>query len=309
MQLTMNYKNLMDSPKLLLFSQHGLSDSNQLMASLARNLAPPDSHIIAPNLGRLNTFLALEPLVSQVELAAQQAFNQYPVTHARIIATSLGGVIWVEVLSRNKEWWERIESLILLGAPIGGADMARIIDPFGVGIGIAKDLGQNRRHLAEDIASVIPTLVIAGNTTGGDDGLIAIESTKMKCAHFLCLDGVTHDNLRNDPQVVEAIREFWSQPRFPLPPPKPSLMLQLIEHFRRVPGITDASQRDFRQAQTLFSFSDGTSIRTWTNLFGVKHIFIGNADGRCEYAAFVGWIHSDQLELAINLAIRNFRRF
>lgn len=308
MKLTMDYNDSPNFPKLLLFSQHGLSDSNERMESLARSVAPPGTRIIAPNLGRLSTFLAIEPLILQVEQAAKQALNQYPVTPARIIATSLGGVIWVEVLSRHTEWWDRIESLILLGAPIGGADMARIVDPFGIGVGIAKDLGQNRRHLAEYIAEVIPTLVVAGNTTGGGDGLIALECTKMKYAHFICLQGVSHDNLRTDPKVAQSIREFWSQPRVPLPAPKSSLMLQLIEHFRQVPGITDASERDFHQAQTLFSFADGTSIRTWSNLVGVKHIFIGNADGKCEYAGFVGWIHSVELESAIHVAIQLFRR-
>ncbi|MDY6902972.1 MAG: lysophospholipase, partial [Cyanobacteriota bacterium] len=178
--------------KLILFSQHGMIDNNERMGSLAHRIAPPQSSVIAPNLGFIETLFEIEPLIGKVEQVAEQKFIQYPNTPARIIATSLGGVIWVEVLSRHPEWWKRFESMVLLGSPIGGADLARIVDPFGWGIGIAKHLGQNRRVLAEQITAKIPTLVIAGNITGGGDGTVPIESTKLKHAHFICLDGVNH---------------------------------------------------------------------------------------------------------------------
>ena len=89
-----------------------------------------------------------------------------------------------QALSRHPEWWKRFESIVLLGSPIGGADLARIVDLFGWGIGIAKHLGQNRRVLAEQVTAKIPTLVIAGNITAGGDGTVPIESTKLKHAYF-----------------------------------------------------------------------------------------------------------------------------
>lgn len=293
--------------ELILFSQHGMADNNKAMGMLAHKVAPPQSYVIAPNLGFIQTYFEIEPLICKVEQAAEQAFKQYPDLPARIIATSLGGIIWVEVLSRHPEWWKRFESLVLLGSPIGGADLARIVDPFGWGIGMAKYLGQSRRTLAEQITAKIPTLVVAGNTTGGGDGTIPIESTKLKYAHFICLDGVTHPRLRTHPAIVKVIQEFWSQPREPLPALEDSLVSKLIEHFRSVPGITDASERDFPSAKTIFSFVDGASIRTWTNLVGVNHIFIANKRGKCEYAGFVGWIHSTGLQQSIDIAIQSFR--
>ncbi len=292
--------------KLLLFSQHGMTDNNEEMGSLAHKIAPPQSSVIAPSLGYIQTLFEIEPLIAKVEQIAKQAFIQYPDIPARIVATSLGGVIWVEVLSRHPEWWKRFESIVLLGSPIGGADLARIVDPFGWGIGIAKHLGQNRRALAEQITAEIATLVVAGNTTAGGDGTVPIESTKLKYAHFICLDGVNHVALKTHPAVVKAIQEFWSQPRKPLAKPEDNLISKLIEHFRNVPGITDASQRHFLNAETIFSFADETSIRTWKNVVGVNHIFIGNKYGKCEYAAFVGWIHSTGLQQAIDVAIKYF---
>ncbi|WP_216595698.1 alpha/beta fold hydrolase [Myxosarcina sp. GI1] len=289
--------------KLLLFSQHGMTDNNRAMGLLARKLAPPQSCIIAPNLGLIDTHLNIEPLICYVERTAAQILEQYRDLPARIIASSLGGVIWIEVLSVHPEWWQRFESLVLLGSPLGGADLARIIDPFSWGIGMAKHLGKNRRAIAEQITAAIPTLVVAGNITGGGDGTVSIESTKLKHAHFVCLEGVTHPELRTHPAVIKAIQEFWSSPRQVLPAPKKDSVSILIEYFRDVPGITDASARDFPAAKTIMSFPDGTSIRTWTNLVGVKHVFIANKYGECEYAAFVGWIHSAYLQKAIDALI------
>jgi pimeloyl-ACP methyl ester carboxylesterase len=296
-----------EQPKLLLFSQHGMSDTKHAMNLLAHKVSPPQSHIIAPNLGVVETYFAISPLIEKVERASEKAFEQYPNTPIRIIATSLGGVIWVEVLSRNPDLWPKIESLVLLGVPIGGAALARIIDPFGWGIGMAKHLGKNRRTIAEQITAVVPTLVVAGNTIGGGDGTVTTESTKLKYAHFVCLNGVNHPDLRNHPAVAKVIREFWSKSRKPLLAPKITLTSNLIEHFRAVTGITDANTRAFHHATTVFSFVDGTNIRTWKNHFGVDYVFIGNANGKCQYAGFVGWVHSTGLERSIDTAIKLFR--
>lgn len=60
----------------------------------------------------------------------------------------------------------------------------------------------------------------------------------------------------------------------------------------------------FPRQKTIFSFTDGTSIRTWTNLVGVNHVFIADKHGKCEYSAFVGWIHSVGLQQAIGVATK-----
>ena len=289
-----------EKPQLILFSQHGMTDNNKAMGTLAHELALPHFHVVAPTLGYVNTLFEIEPLIQTVERSADQTFKQYPDVPARIIATSLGGVIWVEVLSRHPEWWHRIQSLVLLGSPIGGADIARIVDPFGWGVGIAKHLGKDRRDLAEKITAVIPTMVVAGNITGGRDLMVTIESTKLKHAHFICLDGVTHRQIKSHSAVAKVIQEFWSQPRTSLPAPEISLISELIKHFRAVPGITDASERGNPRSKPVFSFGDGTTVRAWTNPVGVKHIFVANACGKCEYAGFVGWVHSAGLNQAID---------
>lgn len=160
--------------RLMLFSQHGMTDNNKAMKKLALKVAPNQTLVIAPNLGFIQTHFEIEPLISKLEKIVKREFKQNVDIPARVIATSLGGVIWVEVLSRHPEWWKRFESLVLLGSPIGGSDLARIVDPFGWGIGMAKYLGQNRRPQAEKITVEIPTLVVAGNLLAVEMGLFQL---------------------------------------------------------------------------------------------------------------------------------------
>lgn len=289
-----------DCPDLILFTQHGMTDDNQTLARLAHNLAdnltPTKALVVAPSLGYLNTiFLQIDSLIETVDQVAIATLAQYPDTPIHVVATSLGGIIWIEVLHRHPEWWAQVQSFILLGAPVGGAHLAKIADPFGWGIGIARDLGMNRRVLAEKIAKVVPTLIIAGDTDNGSDGTVTIASTKFKYAHFVCLDGVSHPALKNHPAVIAAIHAFWSEPRQPLDDQEGCLTDLLIQSLRKVPGMTDAHPRDFTKAGLWFTFRDGTSLRTWKNPIGVDHVFIANPQGQCLYGGYVGWIHCNGL--------------
>lgn len=297
-----------NNQKLLIFSQHGMVDNNQAMAALAYQVAPPHAQVIAPRLDFMTTLFEINPLIEQVEKTVRRTWQKYPDFPMRIIATSLGGILWIEVLSRNREWCHKVESLILVGSPLGGSDVARILDPFGLGVGMAKHLGQNRRAMAEAIAKRIPTLVIAGNIGDGHDGMVTKQSTQLAYSYFLCLEGVNHADLRRHPAVIQGIREFWSKPRTPLSAVPNNLTAQLIQYFRAVPGITDTNERDFSNATLVFTFRNGTSIYTWKNLVGVNHIFIANDEGNCEYAALVGWIHTPSLQKAIDQAIKIFGR-
>ncbi len=47
--------SLFNQIKLILFSQHGMTDDNRAMSSLAHKVAPPQCCVIAPNLGFIQT--------------------------------------------------------------------------------------------------------------------------------------------------------------------------------------------------------------------------------------------------------------
>ncbi len=285
-----------EAPDFILYTQHGWADRCQDMAALAKTLATPKTAIITPNLGWINTWFWIEPLIRQIEESITNAIATYPNTPIRIIGHSMGGLIWLEVLNRHPEWLSQVESLVLIASPIGGADLARIFDPLGLGIGMARDLGINRRTIASAIAKVIPTLIIAGDLDNGSDGTITIGTTKFNNAKFVCLPKLSHAILKNHPKVVKTIRDFWANPTLSQSPP--DFSSELIQHLQLVPGMTDAHWRDFSGATPYLSFKNGISLLTWKNLAQVDHVFVANQQ-QCLYAGFVGWMHSHALQTTL----------
>lgn len=287
-----------DTPDFILFAQHGWADTNEEVSQLANLVGTAKTKIVAPNLGWIKTWLNFESLMDIVEQSVQEIQEEYPNIPWRIIGHSMGGLIWLELLHQHPEWWSNIHSLILVASPVGGSDLARIIDPFAVGIGIAKDLGKNRRTLADRITKIVPTLVIAGNVDNGSDGTIPVSSTKLSYAHFISLPNVSHVQLKNHPSLVEIIQKFWQSS------PSPALFEKdfptvLIERLQLIPGMTDAHSRDFERGKPYLSFEKGVSIRLWKNPLNVLHIFVANEREECLYSGFVGWIHADVLYQAL----------
>lgn len=239
-----------DSPDFVLYAQHGWADNSQAIAALAHSVATPTTRIFTPSLGFIKTWIGIKPLIQAVEKIAIETTAKFPDVPIRIIGHSMGGLIWLEVLNRHPEWWSRVDSLVLVASPVGGADLARILDPLGLGIGVACDLGTNRRLIAEEIAAIIPTLIIAGDVDGGSDGTITVGSTKFLHAKFLYLPGLSHAVLKNHPTVAAAICDFWANSKQPiLSTVEPDLGNLLIRRLLLVTGMTDAHQRDFYRAR------------------------------------------------------------
>lgn len=283
------------TPDFLLFVQHGWADDNRAMIALAHQLVDASTRIIAPNLGYIQTWIRIAPFIQAIEAIVQDNIEQYPDVPLKIIGHSMGGLIWLEVLHRHPEWWVNVHSLVLIASPVGGADLGRLIDPFNLGIGIARDLGQNRKPIAETIAATIPTLVIAGNVDQGSDGTVPIACTQFSHARFVCLDDLSHPVLRNHPLVISTVRDFWDD--FDI---VNSLRLHdIIQRIRIVPGITDGHWRGFHQAQPIITLPDGSTIRTWKNWAGIDHVFVAAPEGQCLYAGFVGWLHSIDLKYTL----------
>jgi pimeloyl-ACP methyl ester carboxylesterase len=280
-----------ENPDFILFAQHGWADNRRAIADLVKRLATSETIVIAPSLGYFKTWLRIESLIETVEEYATVTLDKYPNTPMRIIGHSMGGLIWLEILNLHPEWHERVHSLVLIASPLGGASLGRIFDPFNIGIGISRDLGKNRRAIAEQIAASILALVIAGNVDGGGDGTIAIGSTKVRQAHFICLSGLSHPVLRNHPRTEVAIGEFWSDPQTLEETSELTIVDEVIQRLQSVPGMIDAHQRDFHRAKAIMTLKDGSSIRLWWNLVGVEHIFVASPQGEFIYGGFVGWIH------------------
>ena len=279
----------------LLFVQHGWADDNRAMLELGRSLVEAKTPIVAPSLGYAQTWIRIEPLIQTVEQAAVKAILAHPDLPLRIIGHSMGGLIWLELLNRHPDWWPRVHSLVLVASPVGGADLGRILDPLKLGLGIASDLGTNRKPMAELMAEQIPTLVIAGDLDAGSDGTVPVSCTRFAHAHFLCLEGLSHPALRNHPRVTAAIRDFWAD--FSIG--ETICHNSIVQRLQMIPGITDGHRRDFDSAKVVLTLPDGSSLRIWKNLLGIDHVFLASATGDCLYAGFVGWLHSPDLQQAL----------
>ncbi|NTW03308.1 MAG: alpha/beta hydrolase [Oscillochloris sp.] len=273
----------------LLFAQHGWADTAEPMRELAAGLATSGTRIIAPDLGYLRTWLRIAPLIDMVEREALAALAAHPEAPISVIGHSMGGLIWLELLKRHPEWLPRIVRFALLGAPVAGADLARILDPLGLGAGIAADLGRNRRHLAERIAQRVPTLVLAGDSDGGSDGTLPVMATEVLGATMIVLAGIDHAGLRTSPRVRAYLHRFWRAG------PCPRLTDAVTGPLQHVPGMTTAHLRDFPRARVVLELADGTTLRLWKNPVGVDHVFVADARGQCVFGGFVGWIHAKGL--------------
>jgi len=283
------------TPDSILFLQHGWADDNQEILKLGQQLALPGTEVVAPSLSYVQTWLRIAPLINEVEAIAHQTLIRYPTVPYRIVGHSMGGLIWLELLHRRPEWRPRVHSLVLIGSPVGGADLGRILDPFQFGVGIAGDLGVNRKAIATQIAQHIPTLSIAGNFDGGGDGVVPLDCSRFPHAQFVQIPGLSHPALRNHPAVAATIRDFWTG----IEVGEFVVFNQVIHRLQAVPGMTDGHIRDFSRSTILFHLENGGTLRTWTNWLGVDHVFVADAEGRCLYAGFVGWLHSADLQGAI----------
>jgi pimeloyl-ACP methyl ester carboxylesterase len=253
--------------------------------------------LVIPDLGWWQTWWRLEPLRQRLEAIALTESQLRPKDPWRIIGHSMGGLLWLELLSRRRDWWPRIHSLVLIASPVGGADLARFLDPLGLGIGIARDLSLNRRLMAEALAASIPTLVIAGNTDGSSDGTIPVQSTLVNGATYRCFEQIGHADLKRDPRVVEAIRQFWQQPH--CPPARQGLLQEVIRYLQAVPGMTDGRSQHFSQGQLVLTLPDQTQLYHWRSPWGFDQVFLVTKQGQCCFSGFVGWLHRLDLAKAI----------
>ena len=285
------------APEYVLYAQHGWADDCRAMRSLAQMLATSEALVIAPSLGFIKTWLRIDPLIHEIEQLVITTTLQYPELPIRIVGHSMGGLIWLEVLDRHPEWWSKVESIVLVGSPVGGADLARALDPLKWGLGIARDLGASRRLIAEAIAAQIPMLVVAGDVDDGSDGTVPTCATKVFGAEFVSIPRVTHAALKNHPAVAAAIRQFWDIPKDrTCEPMEPDLSILLIRRLQAIDGMTDGHRRGFHQSSLFLTLEDGTTLRTWINPWGIDHVFVACPEGTCLYSGFVGWGHARELQ-------------
>ncbi len=318
----MNAETLEVSPKFMLFVQHGWADNANDLAGMARRwLVPnePSEYLIAPNLGWLNTWLPMEPMIRQIERTATEVWQNYPRLPWRIVAHSMGGVLWLEVLQRHPEWWSQVHSLVLIGSPVGGSHLAKLFDPLGWFPLVGRDLGRNRRMIAESIAAVIPTLSIVSNIGMDTDGLVALSSSWFRHAQYVELEGIRHSDLKYHAQVAAVIKDFWQYlphqesvgrslhdgitnhqtnylaklfpseylSKWKVSPDLSPLCEKNLVELHQLP-LTDCDSTHYDKAATWHRLAPDLEIRVWQNQWRVTHIYLTDGD-RFVYGGYSGW--------------------
>ena len=284
----------------LLFAQHGWADTNQAMQRFGETVASPGSLVIAPSLGYVRTWLRIEPLIEIAEHEAARAMSEHPQARIRAVGHSMGGLIWIELLTRHPEWLARTDRLVLIGCPVGGAELAGLLDPLGLAIG--RDLRVNRRAKAEAIASTVPTLTIVGDLFGPHDGTVSHESARLTNARFVLTPSASHAALRHSPLVTRLVRAFFEQPT----PPAADLD-DLVARMQAVPGIRASDPFLLRLARVTLMLADGSTIRTLNIIPGVELVFVTDGEGRCAFAGAVPWSSRAALRRALDETRKHHR--
>ena len=283
----------MISVETLLFAQHGWADTNQAMQRFGETVAEPGSLVIAPNLGYIRSWLRIEPLIEITERAATRALAEHPEARVRVVGHSMGGLIWIELLTRHPEWISRIDRLALVGCPVGGAELAGLLDPLG--LTVARDLRVDRRAKAEAIAAIVPTITIVGDLFGPHDGTVSHESARLTNARFVLTPSASHAALRYSPLVSRLVRAFFEQPE-----PAPTNLDGLCVRLRAVPGIRAGDPLLLRLATVALMLADGSTIRTLNAIPGVDLVFVVDGEGRCVFAGTVPWSSRAALKQALD---------
>ncbi len=281
-------------PACLLFAQHGWADTHDRIADLTARVAPPEAMRIAPNLGYVRTWLRIEPLIADVETIATAALAQFPDLPMSVIGHSMGGLIWIEVLSRHPEWWPRMTALVLLGSPVDGSHYSRMADPMGLGVGIARDLGISRTDKAERLAQAIPTLSIAGAANCNGDRAVPLDATIFDGDRDVIVHGVDHPGLLDSPPVDAVVRHFLGGRA-----PRPLPASQVIRALRGVAGMTSGERAKYCGARLEMMFEDGHQLLTIDSRVARSHVFLINHEHHCQFAGYVGPIHRGDLWRAI----------
>ncbi|NMG11924.1 hypothetical protein [Brasilonema sp. UFV-L1] len=81
---------------------------------------------------------------------------------------------------------------------------------------------------------------------------------------------------------------------------------QVVEILVNVPGMTMAHSRDFQRATPFFTLKDKTVVKIFTNPAHVKHIFLADQNNKMLFGGYVGWIHTNGLNEAINNIKKEF---
>jgi hypothetical protein len=81
---------------------------------------------------------------------------------------------------------------------------------------------------------------------------------------------------------------------------------KVVEKLIGLPGMTKAHSRDFSRATPLFKLKDGTTVKIFINPLQVNHVFLADANNKMIFGGYVGWIHNQNFNEAIDNIKKEF---
>ncbi|MBN3947561.1 MAG: hypothetical protein HWQ38_14260 [Nostoc sp. NMS7] len=83
---------------------------------------------------------------------------------------------------------------------------------------------------------------------------------------------------------------------------------KVVEILVNVPGMTMAHSRDFQRATPLFTLKDQIGVKIFINPAQVKHIFLADDKSKMIFGGYVGWIHTKEMNKAIDKIKKEFTK-
>lgn len=105
-------------------------------------------------------------------------------------------------------------------------------------------------------------------------------------------------------EIVDFAREWTAKPS--VANDISEVSTQVVDRLVNTPGMTEVEGTHFKRATPKFKLKNGIIIKTFRNRLGVDHVFLSDANGSMIFGGYVGWIHSDDLKVAIAEIKRDF---
>ena len=194
---------------------HGLGRSRKSMSGMAQSLA--DAGFTPIRLDYPSTRRALETHVEQVV----EVIAHLEVERISFVTHSLGGIIARGVLA-HPGLEAKVDRIVMCAPPSQGASLARVLKTRVPSV-FGAVMGPTGAQLAAGIeypAPHVPFMVIAGSRgpkglnpwiEGDDDGIVAVEETKLpSMTEHVIVDSI-HTFVMDHPQAREAATRFMKE--------------------------------------------------------------------------------------------------
>lgn len=204
---------------------HGLGRSDLAMWRLEQRLEDANYRVCALDYATIgeNIDSVLTETSKQIDACLKNANKAHFVGH------SLGGLVIRSYLQQNKDTLsnQNVGEIVLMGTPNKGSELAdHLSDSWLMKIGgeISTALMTGEKSLGSNLEEIDVNLgIIAGTKAssltseyfiGPNDGLVSVESTKLKSMSDFIEIEVTHTQMRYDLEVAEQTIHFLKQGEF-----------------------------------------------------------------------------------------------